>query len=43
LEHRPDAWVIPDASCLLQVRGWMRAQGVDTPAEHLVDFLHAHL
>jgi len=42
-EHNPDLWVIPDASCLLQIHGWMRAHGVATPVFHLVDFLHANL
>ena len=42
-ECNPDLWVVPDVSCLLQIRGWMRAHSVETSVVHLVDFLHAHL
>jgi L-lactate dehydrogenase complex protein LldE len=38
--HAPDRWVVPDASCLLQIRGWAEAHGVPVRAQHLIDYLH---
>lgn len=42
-DHAPDRWVVPDASCLLQIRGWAAAHGVPLRAQHLIDYLHERL
>jgi len=42
-EHNPDRLIIPDASCLLQIRGWMRKHGLGLKVDHLIDFLHEHI
>jgi len=42
-EHSPDRMIIPDASCLLQIRGWMRKHGMGLPVDHLIDFLYEHI
>ena len=42
-DHAPGRWVVPDASCLLQIRGWAAAHGVSLTAQHLIDYLHERL
>jgi hypothetical protein len=41
--HAPDRWVVPDASCLLQIRGWALAHGVPLQSQHLIDYLYERL